>query len=90
MITSPVVVETLRRPSAAALPPLVDWIEAIMRRADAARVAVIVGDGGVGVGGRVVVLALRPPDVDARRVALRPAHRSGAQSDGILLLLSEE
>ena len=51
----------------------------------------LVGDGGgIGVGGRVVVLALRPPDVDARRVALRPAHRSGAQSDGILLLLSEE
>ena len=50
----------------------------------------LVGDGGVGVGGRVVVLALRPPDVDARRVALGTAHRPGAQSNGILLLLSEE
>ena len=87
--TSPVIDDSLCGPSAAALPPLVDGVEAILGRPDAAGVAVLVGDGGC-VGGRVVVLAVRPPDVDARRVALRPAHRPGAQYNGILLLHSTE
>ena len=60
----------------------------MLRRPDTARLAVGGGgvSGGIGIGGIVVLAGVRPPDVDAGRVAPRPARIRAVRADDAAVL----